>query len=175
MALRTDPQLHSGTDPWKAERWPARPPVIDAREGGESAWELWQEASRRLDLAFAPTEPSSAAPMATESGTEEPLEISTRSHLLNAHSLMVLARRNNRVCPRPALWTQLYQLLDGERHPHLQAPPVQAWLWPKLSGLQKRLRFREHVEWAERHGRLEQVARFMGALAETDWVQMGEA
>ena len=52
---------------------------------------------------------------------------------------------------------------------------MQAWLWPQLSGLQKRLRFREYVEWAERHGRLDQIARFMRALEEGDWEHMGES
>jgi hypothetical protein len=147
MASPSEQQMQRGTNPRKARRWPPRPPGIDAREGGDSTWELWQEASRRLDLAFAPTEPSGLAPLSTD-GAPETLEVSTRSHLLNAQSLMVLARRNNRVCPRPALWSQLYGLLEGERQADLQAPPVQPWLWPKLSGLQKRLRFREHVEWA---------------------------
>jgi hypothetical protein len=51
---------------------------------------------------------------------------------------------------------------------------VQPWLWGQLSGLQKRLRFRDHVEWAERHGRLGQVAHFIGGLPEAGWVHMGE-
>jgi hypothetical protein len=150
-------------------------PAPDAQEGGESAWEHWQEASRRLDLAFAPTEPSSLAPMSTGSALAQLDEAQTRPHLLSADALMVVARRNNRVCPRPAHWSDLYQILKGERHADLAAPPLQPWLWTRLSGLQKRLRFREHIEWAQGHGRLEQVARFMNGLTEGDWLHMGES
>ena len=69
---------------------------------------------------------------------------------------------------------QLYLDLGGDQCPDLQVPPLQPWLWPNLSGLQKRLRFREHVEWAERNGRLPEVARFMAQMTEDDWVHMGE-
>jgi len=158
----------------KAEHWAAHVPLPEAREGGESTWQLWQEASRRLDLAFAPTEPSGVAPLSTGSWTPDPVA-EAPSHLLSVHSLMVVARRNNRVCPLPAQWKQLYQLLGGEARQDLHAPPLQPWLWPNLSGLQKRLRFRDHVEWAEHHGLLEAVARFMNGLEERDWVHMGEA
>jgi hypothetical protein len=149
-------------------------PLPDAREGGDSAWDLWHEASLRLDLAFAPTEPSGLGEMRTESGMGEAVVTEARPRFLTVHSLMVVARRNNRVCPDPEHWTRLYHLLGGEHSPDLQAPPLQPWLWPKLSGLQKRLRFREHVEWAERKGQLGEVARFMATLSEADWVHMGE-
>jgi hypothetical protein len=68
----------------------------------------------------------------------------------------------------------MYELLEGSRHEDLPPPPVQPWQWTKLSALQKRLRFREHVAWAERHGRLNRLARFIGGLAETDWLHIGE-
>jgi hypothetical protein len=173
MARQRDP---GGTGHGKSDHWVSRLPAPDAQEGGESAWQLWQEASLRLDLAFAPTEPSDLVALtSTGGGIPEVLPIEARSHLLNANALMVIARRNNRVCPRAPHWSALYDLLEGERHKDLLAPPVQPWLWVHLSGLQKRLRFREHVEWAERHGRLGVVARFMGGLQEGDWVHMGES
>ncbi|MBL0428186.1 hypothetical protein [Ramlibacter alkalitolerans] len=158
-----------------AESWSSRLPVPEAQEGGDSAWELWHEASLRLDLAFAPTEPSDLAELRTGSGMGEVVVTEARPHLLTAHTLMILARRNNRVCPHPRRWAELYELLGGQHRQDLPAPPLQAWLWPQLSGLQKRLRFREHVEWAERHGCLEQLARFIHRLDEAEWVHMGEA
>ncbi|HET8746874.1 MAG TPA: hypothetical protein VFM98_14800 [Ramlibacter sp.] len=172
MARQRDARTKSGT--LEPENWVSRLPVPEAHEGGDSAWDLWHEASKRLDLAFAPTEPSSVVPVTTEGGCAEELVGPERPHLLSVHTLMVLARRNNRVCPLPAQWAELYRLLGGDGQPELQAPPLQPWLWTRLSGLQKRLRFREHVEWAERHGRLELMARFMGGLEEGDWVHMGE-
>ena len=148
--------------------WLHSVPVPEAREGGDSTWELWQEASRKMDLAFAETQPSMAAPL-SDLGTDE-----LSPGALTAQALMVEARRNNRVCPRPQHWLQLYHQLEGSGYVDLEPPPVGPWLWSKLSDLQKRLRFREHVEWAERHGKLEPVARFMAGLAEADWLHMGE-
>jgi len=149
-------------------------PLPEAREGGDSAWELWHEASQRLDMAFAPTEPSDLGEMHTESGMGEAVVTEARPHFLTAQTLMVEARRNNRACPHPQHWSGLYDLLGGDHYPDLKPPPLQPWLWPRLSGLQKRLRFREHIEWAERNGQLAQVARFMAKLEEADWVHMGE-
>jgi hypothetical protein len=51
---------------------------------------------------------------------------------------------------------------------------VERWLWTKLSSLQKRLFFREYIEWAERHGKLGRVADFMDGLVESEWLHMGE-
>lgn len=149
-------------------------PVPEAREGGDSTWALWHEASRKLDEAFAETQPSTAAPLSADPPTDEPRG-AQRHEPLAADALMVVARRNNRVCPRPQHWLQLYHQLEGSGYVDLAPPPVGPWLWGKLSDLQKRLRFREHVEWAERHGKLDVVARFMAGLAEPDWLHIGEA
>lgn len=163
-----------GTDDWKTAHWPYTMPCPEAKEGGPSMWELWQAESRRLDLAFARTQPPDAAPRAAASvpAPNEPELSSARR--LSADLLMTVARRNNRMCPRPGPWTQLYQLLEGHRFEDLQPPPVAASRWPNLSPLEKRLRFREHVRWAARHGRLKQVASFMGGMAEADWLHLGE-
>lgn len=149
--------------------WMQTLPQPEVIEGGESTWELWNDAARALDAQFGPTLPSSAAPLAAAvraaPARREPVE--------TAAQLMVQARRNNRVCPRPPKWTQLYRDLGGPRHADLPPPPVD-WLWNKLSSLQKRLFFREYLEWAEQHGKLQDVAWFMETLAEADWVHMGD-
>ena len=172
MARQRDPRTQPAA--LTSDNWTSRLPLPEAREGGDSAWAQWHEASLRLDLAFAPTEPSGIGQMHTESGTGEVVATETRPHLLSAQALMVVARRNNRACPDPQHWIQLYQQLGGGSCAGLQAPPLQPWLWSQLSGLQRRLRFREHVEWAERHGCIHQVAQFMARLNEGDWVHMGE-
>lgn len=150
-------------------------PVPEVREGGESTWALWHEASRKLDEAFAPTEPSMPASLSTDSRARESVPPSRHGGAPTADALMVTARRNNRVCPRPLLWIQLYHTLEGRGYVDLPPPPVEPWQWTKLSHLQKRLRFREHIDWAERHGKLAVVAGFIDGLAESDWLHMGEA
>lgn len=161
------------TDPWHDDTWLLPLPVPEAVEGGESTWELWHEAARQLDAAFAPTQPSEQAPLSAGI-TDEPAPPPARGMPRTADSLMVVARRNNRVCPQPALWTRLYRMLGGSGYMDLQPPPVDQWIWTKVSDLQKRLYFREHLEWAERHGKLEEVARFLDELSEPDWVHMGD-
>jgi hypothetical protein len=168
------PTAHSSRTPrdWEADTWLNPLPAPEATEGGDSTWELWKEASRQLDAAFAPTQPlgGSVDVRARAAATQ-----SVTKHPLMADAVMVSARRNNRVCPQPASWTRLYRQLQGDRYMDLQPPPVEPWIWSKLSDLQKRLRFREHVEWAERHGKLSDLAGFVDSLAESDWLHMGEA
>lgn len=158
----------AANDPFNGT-WLNTLPQPEVIEGGESTWELWHEAARELDAQFGPTLPSSAAPLAPGM---RPAPV-RREPVESADQLMVRARRNNRVCPRPPKWTQLYRDLGGPRHPDLPPPPVD-WIWTQLSSLQKRLFFREYLEWAEQHGKLQHVALFMDMLAETDWVHMGD-
>lgn len=170
------------TDDWQSGHWPYTMPSPEAKEGGQSLWELWQSEKQRLDAAFAPTRPSEAAPLGDAplalpvepEPDPDPAPDLARVRRLSADLLMTVARRNNRVCPREVPWTRLYESLGGRRCEDLQPPPVDA-AWANLSFLEKRVRFREHVLWAERHGRSKQVALFMQALAEADWVHVGEA
>ena len=149
--------------------WLQTLPQPEVIEGGESTWELWHEAARELEAQFGPTLPSHAAPL---SASVRPAPV-RHEPADSADQLMVRARRNNRVCPRPAKWSQLHKELGGARHADLPPPPVD-WIWTQLSSLQKRLFFREYLEWAEARGKLQDVARFMDSLAETDWVHMGD-
>jgi hypothetical protein len=151
-------------------------PVPEAREGGESTWELWHEASRQLDAAFAPTEPSDLAPLPLgTSSRADAVAPAAAAAPLSVAGLMLVARRHNRVCPHPPHWIRLYQALEGSEYVDLPPPPVERWIWSKLSDLQKRLCLRDYFEWAERHDRLPQVAQFLDGLAEADWLHMGEA
>ncbi|GAB3777310.1 hypothetical protein GCM10028796_56270 [Ramlibacter monticola] len=175
------------TDDWQSGHWPYTMPSPEAKEGGQSLWELWHSEKQRLDAAFAPTRPSEAAPLAgapvaasAEPEPEpdpqpepEPDPDLARARRLSADLLMTVARRNNRVCPREVPWTRLYESLGGRRFEDLQPPPGDG-VWPNLSFLEKRVRFREHMLWAQRHGRLRQVALFVQGLAEGDWVHVGE-
>jgi hypothetical protein len=156
-------------------------PSPEVREGGHSLWEMWREAARSLEHAFAPTQPSQAAPVAplapaVDDGAAPPSSPAAPVlHPLKAEVLMVAARYNNRVCPLPGPWALLYETLGGARSQDLRPPPVQAWQWAMQSPLQKRLHFREHIEWAARHRRLKPVALFMKGLQESDWLHMGES
>jgi hypothetical protein len=92
---------------------------------------------------------------------------------LTVVEVMVEARKNNRVCPKPEKWQQLYELLPARR-PSEPPPPLVGAAWNGTPSIPKRMCFREHIEWAAGHGALQQVYAFMKALPETDWHHMGE-
>lgn len=166
-SARTPEARPRRTEPgWAADDWLQPPPSPDVQEGGESLWDAFNEESRRLDLAFADTQPSDVVPLATSAPQQQ--NVGAR---WSVDDLIAFARRHNRVCPRPLLWSALYVLLEGEHYADLRPPPQ----GPTLSNLQRRLHFREHIEWAARHGKLETMAKYLASLAEPDWVHMGEA
>jgi hypothetical protein len=170
MAGRRDPAGKPPADDSVIPTWLQPLPQPEVREGGESTWELWHEAVRELDEAFRPTEPSAPAPLA-DTRNRSPQAGAQRGPL-SLDELMAQARRHNRACPQQAQWMRLYQELGGAHATDLPPPPVE--IWRKLSGLQKRLFFREYLEWADRRGRLAAVARFMDGLSEADWLHIGE-
>lgn len=92
---------------------------------------------------------------------------------LTVVEVMVEARKNNRVCPKPAKWQQLYEMLPDRRRSE-PAPPLVGAAWDATSPIPKRMCFREHIDWADSHGCLQQVLTFMKALPESDWHHMGD-
>lgn len=87
------------------------------------------------------------------------------------------ARRNNRVCPQPKRWNDLYNMLpetkrkDGGWEP---AAPLILAAWWAAPALLKMMRLREHIEWASSHGCLDEVYIFLSELPETEWHHLGE-
>lgn len=169
-------------------------PAPEALHGdGDSAWALWNEVARQHEQKFAPT-----APMATQAAVPTSLTPDERAWastqpaakapvlpqprreaqpLFTLESAMLVARRNNRVCPRPARWAEFSAMLPPRktlRGAQQPPAPVTGPAWHVTPPLTKRLCFREQIEWAERAGLLEQVMAFMQAMPEEDWLHMGE-
>jgi hypothetical protein len=93
---------------------------------------------------------------------------------LTVQDVMVEARRYNRVCPQEPQWQRLHALLLQQPAPEEPPPPPmtpsEAAVAPPLA---KRLRVRDQVEWAERHGLLREVLGFLRSLPEEDWLHIG--
>jgi hypothetical protein len=157
---------------------------------GDSAWALWSEVSRQHEARFAETAPMTVPPpqlspeeigwaTTVPAGSTPSLPTVRRESqpLYTLDGAMLMARRNNRVCPRPERWNALSALLPprktlrGSQQP--PAPPTGA-AWAVTPSLTKRLCFREQVEWAERTGTLEAVMSFMQSMSEDEWLHMGE-
>jgi len=157
---------------------------------GESVWALWSEVNQQHENRFADTAPASTAQRlpAEDQGwaKTQPAsslrapKVRTRTpepQLFTLDGAMLVARRNNRVCPRAERWQELHALLPPRKTPRgEQKPPVPPTgpAWSKTAPLTKRLLFREHIEWAEAQGALENVMAFMQTMPETDWLHMGE-
>lgn len=173
-------------------RWQAGDPIplpeVQHRDG-DSAWALWTEVSRQHEARFLPTAPLTLPPgMAPEQLAWARTQPAARGASLRSparpsqpvftlETALLVARRNNRVCPRPAQWDALCRLLPVRRTLRgTQPPPAAATgaAWVVTPSLTKRLCLREQLEWAEREGVLEAVIGFLQGMAEEDWLHMGE-
>lgn len=82
--------------------------------------------------------------------------------------------RNNRVCPVPMKWHELYKMLPerirkGEGDGWEPSSPLILGGWWYSSDADKALRLREHLEWAEKHNCLDKIYVFLCELKEEDW------
>lgn len=164
------------------------PAPLVVEKSADSGWALWEEINKQQERRFADTQPATSSHSLT---TEErgwartaPVDLPPREGMrrekqpvLSIDAAMLVARRNNRVCPRPERWEEFYRLLQahqaGAKAPKPPAPATGA-AWTVTPSLTKRLCFREQVEWADRHGLLEPVMEFMVHLDEADWFHMGD-
>ena len=87
------------------------------------------------------------------------------------------AQKNNRVCPMPRKWNELYELLPHkEREGHGWEPslPLILGAWWDTPALPKIIRLREHIEWAFEHGCLDEIYEYFKSLEEDEWHHIGE-
>ncbi|MDB5749616.1 MAG: hypothetical protein JWQ13_2121 [Ramlibacter sp.] len=145
-------------------------PRADAVEmNTDTTWALWSDLVAAENRGYAPTVP---APL--ESVAQLPLPVRRE---LSVVEVMAEARRNNRVCPKPARWQQLYEMLPERRRTVVGWQPAQPPLegaWDVTPSITKRVFFREHIEWAATHSCLQKVFAFMKSLPEDEWHHMGE-
>jgi hypothetical protein len=83
---------------------------------------------------------------------------------------------NNRAIPRD--WNKLWQMLSNKKQKASGGwePPLPLILaaWYETSPLEKHLRFREHIQWAEKNNQLEEIGKYLKSLKEEDWYHFGE-
>ena len=80
--------------------------------------------------------------------------------------------RVGRICPMPGSWADLYRMLPAESGPDglAKAPlPLILGAWHDSPHLSKMMRFREHLEWAEKSGVLGEVCAFLRSLPPEQW------
>jgi len=165
-----------------------RIPTAEAVEADtESAWALFNELTVNQEARFAETAPGSLQHKAETDqryADTQPAGLvpagpagTPQAQRVTVDSVMVEARRNNRVCPLPLQWQVMYDLLpttvrpDGKRVP---TPPLAGLAWHQTPSLSKRTCLREQVEWAATQGCLGTIQSFFGSLQEDEWHHMGD-
>ena len=93
-------------------------------------------------------------------------------------SLWAFCTSENRLVPMPERWNELFQMLKNTRQKLSGGwePPLPLILaaWHHSMPLDKQLRFKEHLEWADQQGQIAEVGRFLRSLPESDWCHLGE-
>lgn len=96
---------------------------------------------------------------------------------LDLESVLELTRKNNRVCPQPMKWQEMYEKLPAKKRVGSgwePALPLILAAWWDTPALSKMVRFTEHIEWAAAHGCLEEIHSFLSSLSEDQWHHVGD-
>lgn len=86
-------------------------------------------------------------------------------------------KQNNRICPQPQLWNNLWQKLNNKKQvgagwqPSLPLILAAWWDTPPFS---KQLRLMEHLRWAEANNQLQEIGQFLYNLREEDWFHLND-
>lgn len=90
-----------------------------------------------------------------------------------AEALLAYCKESGRFCPQPQQWDGLWKLLpDRKQKPSggwIPPLPLILAAWHHATGLDKMLRLREHIEWADAHGVIDDVDAYLRGLAEEQW------
>jgi hypothetical protein len=85
---------------------------------------------------------------------------------------------NNRLVPMPPQWSKLYDMLKNTRQKPSGGwePPLPLILgaWHHSMPIEKQLRFKEHLAWAQSQDQLDQITSFLYSLTENQWCHFGE-
>ena len=101
----------------------------------------------------------------------------TGDEMATLDQVLAEAQKNNRVCPQPNQWQELYEMLPNKQRKGASwepALPLILAAWWDTPAVSKILRLREHVEWASTHGCLDQIYSFLHQLREDQWHHVGE-
>jgi len=91
--------------------------------------------------------------------------------------LLNYVRSNNRICPVPPRWNELYQMLPGSRrvgNGWEPALPLILAAWWDTPALLKIMRLEEHIRYAADKGVLNEVDSFLRKLREEEWAHLGD-
>lgn len=91
--------------------------------------------------------------------------------------IIELCERENRVCPKPVKWNDLWNLLKNKiRNGNSWIPslPLILAAWDFTSDFSKKERLDEHLKWAEEQNQLDEIFQYLSSLNESDWHHKNE-
>lgn len=93
-------------------------------------------------------------------------------------SLWANCTGKNRLVPMPAQWNRLFEMLKNKSQKATggweASLPLILAAWHHSMPIEKQLRFKEHIEWAQQQGQLEEIDLFLRSLPESQWCHFGE-
>jgi hypothetical protein len=92
----------------------------------------------------------------------------------NFKSLWDYCTSENRLVPMPSEWNDLFNMLRKSSGGMLPPRPLILAAWHHTIPIEKALRFREHIKWAEEQQQLDEIEAFIHALPEDRWCHYGE-
>lgn len=90
--------------------------------------------------------------------------------MVSLASVQQEAQKENRVCPLPPKWAEMYEIFPKSKRftERLPSPLILAG-WVGSTDAEKQSRLQEHIEWADENGYLQKIAEFLSGLKEDDW------
>jgi len=88
------------------------------------------------------------------------------------HDLLSFCTSDERICPQPLRWNELWEMLPDRKRKGLgwkPSPPLILPAWWETSPTEKRSRLEERLIYAEKSGILEIVDGFLRSLPEDQW------
>jgi len=88
---------------------------------------------------------------------------------MTAKELIEYCKSENRVCPRPMLWNDLYNILLKYHKDDKPPIPLILAAWWEAPNLFKQLRLVDQIDWANSNNCFNEVENFILNLLETNW------
>ena len=90
--------------------------------------------------------------------------------------LIAYCRENNRVCPLPKAWQQLWEMMPEKKQTIGAWEPAVPLIGAASEApvMLKMARLAEHIQWAAKHSALPEVAAFLRGLREDEWQHLLE-
>ena len=86
--------------------------------------------------------------------------------------LLKYVKSDGRICPQPKLWNEMWEMLpDKKRKGNGWDPPLPLILgaWWHTSDMEKKMRLKQHIEYAAQKGALDEIDDSLRNLTPDQW------